>query len=99
MSKRQKVAYQLPSPYSPGCFIATAVYGSSSFFKVAQMREFRDNVLCKTSTGVKLVKLYYLTSPPVANFIRNRKLLKAIARYLFVEPLYFFSRFLTDSNK
>jgi hypothetical protein len=99
MSNKNKVFFQVPSPYSPGCAIATAVYGSPSFSKIAQMREFRDKVLLRKNIGVKLVKLYYFLSPFVANFIRNKKLLKAIARYFFVEPLYFFSSFLTRSNK
>lgn len=63
-----------------GCFIATAAYGSSMAKEVNILKNFRDNVLLKYSTGRNLVKLYYKVSPPMADFIAKHDNLRAIVR-------------------
>lgn len=62
-----------------GCFIATACYGLESE-EVKIFRKWRDNTLMKTSLGRGFVKTYYTISPPIANFISNKPLLKNIVR-------------------
>ena len=64
-----------------GCFIATAVYGEDSW-QVAVLRRFRDECLLTNIIGRMFVKLYYATSPPIANFLRRRTTLCKIVRML-----------------
>ncbi len=73
------------------CFIATAAYGTPLAEEVKSLREFRDNILIKTTAGRDFVELYYKTSPPVADFIRNKPALKAIVR-IGLKPLVWLSR-------
>jgi len=65
---------------SGGCFIATAAYGSSMAPKVQILRRVRDRFLLNSSTGKKLVGLYYAYSPPIAEFIAKHDALRAIVR-------------------
>jgi hypothetical protein len=73
---------------SAGCFIATAAYGSRIANEVVILRNFRDNVLLNTSGGRSLVKFYYEISPPIANYIRNNKILKALTRFSLMPLIY-----------
>jgi hypothetical protein len=66
---------------SKGCFIATACYGYDSW-EVALLRQFRDKMLLKNYLGVLFVNIYYMISPPIANFIGNRVFMKTIFRFL-----------------
>jgi len=63
-----------------GCFIATAAYGSYLHPKVRVLREFRDNVLLKSSPGRWFVHTYYEYSPPIADFISDREWLRSAIR-------------------
>ncbi|MCR5662620.1 MAG: S8 family serine peptidase [bacterium] len=63
-----------------GCFIATAAYGSYMEPEVITLRRFRDNYLLDNAPGREFVKLYYTYSPPAANYIAERPLLRAAAR-------------------
>ena len=74
-----------------GCFIATAAFGTSMAKEVKSLCEFRDNVLLKTTAGRDFIKFYYKTSPPIADFIRNKPVLKTIVR-IGLKPLIWFSR-------
>lgn len=82
-------------PYSPeGCFIATAVYSDTGeLYKLDVIREFRDAVLKKTAAGQKLVNVYYIVSPRIANYIRTKSLTKTVVKVLVVEPGYCISSF------
>ena len=71
-----------------GCFIATAAYGSNMANEVVILRNFRDNVLLQTSGGRSLVKFYYEISPPIAHYIRNNKILKALTRFSLMPLIY-----------
>ena len=65
-----------------GCFIATAAYGSYLDPHVQALRDFRDQHLLTNALGSAFVAFYYSNSPPIANYIAQHDLLRAIARYL-----------------
>ncbi len=65
-----------------GCFIATAAYGTPFAEEINILREWRDSFLTKHTFGRIFVNFYYKSSPPIADFIRNKKSLRAIVRFL-----------------
>ncbi len=69
------------------CFIATACYGSVLAPEVLLLREFRDLVLKSNSIGRAFVKFYYRLSPPIAEVLRQHKLIRALVRQMIVAPL------------
>jgi len=70
-----------------GCFIATAVYGSSLSEEVLLFRRFRDDTLLKSDLGSIAVEIYYRVSPPIASTISRSRLLKAFIRQLLLQPI------------
>jgi hypothetical protein len=62
------------------CFIATAAYGSWLHPHVTSLRQFRDEVLLQTTIGALMVDAYYKHSPPIAEYIRHRPLLRSLTR-------------------
>jgi hypothetical protein len=68
------------------CFIATAAYGDASARQVLLLRRFRDNYLLPTPAGRLVVKIYYHFSPPFADFIEVRPVLRQSARVI-LEPI------------
>ena len=77
-----------------GCFIATAAYGTSMAEEVRTLCKFRDQYLLKCPAGKEFVKFYYATSPPIADFIRNKPALKAMVREA-LKPLVEYSKEIT----
>lgn len=71
-----------------GCFIATAAYGSYLDDNVMVLRNFRDDFLLKTKTGKAVVDAYYRYSPPAAEFIAEKPVLKAAARVALTPVVY-----------
>jgi hypothetical protein len=63
-----------------GCFIATAAYGTPMDVEIKILREFRDEYLLPNPLGQALVGLYYMVSPPIADFITDHPSLKPIVR-------------------
>ncbi|RLE41832.1 hypothetical protein DRJ48_04780 [Candidatus Woesearchaeota archaeon] len=81
------------NPYSePGCFIATAAYGSEYAPQLNTLREFRDKVLLPSKIGAWFVKAYYRVSPPIAKFVAKSRVLRFIVRNTIVKPCYFLAR-------
>jgi hypothetical protein len=66
--------------FSPGCFVATAAYGTPLAEEIQILREFRDEYLLTNPLGRALVDLYYQVSPPVAEFITERPSVKPVVR-------------------
>jgi hypothetical protein len=78
------MSYSSPSSASSSssCFIATAAYGSASMPEVIFLREFRDRYLRTRRSGRAFISLYELTSPPVADFIRDKPRVRSMVRKL-----------------
>jgi len=72
----------------PGCFIATAAYGSPLDSRLDILRGFRDRFMITNAPGRVLVRFYYRHSPPMADFIAEREWLRAIVRG-FLAPIVF----------
>jgi len=62
------------------CFIATAAYSTPMAEEIQILREFRDEYLLTNSLGIALVDLYYMVSPPIAEFITEYSALKPMVR-------------------
>ncbi len=82
-----KTAEENPNCPKGGCFIATAACGSYDEAEVLVLRKFRDERLLKSGAGRALVRLYYLSSPPVAGIIEKSEPLKKIIRFTLIRPL------------
>jgi len=69
------------------CFIATAVYGTPTAKEIDELRRFRDEYLRKSTIGNKFIQYYYEKSPPIAEFISDHDVVRAMVREGFVEPV------------
>jgi hypothetical protein len=65
---------------SSGCYIATMAYGDYDHPQVIILRQFRDEVLDKSSLGKRFIKTYYHYSPKLVERLKNKKTLNAIIR-------------------
>ena len=73
---------------SPGCFIATAAYGTPLAAEVQVLKGFRDRYLLTNRLGRSIVEDYYHYSPPIAGYIAERPALRATAR-AFIYPMVY----------
>ena len=48
--------------------------------EVKKLSKFRDKYLLTNKIGRKLVEFYYKVSPPIADYIRDKEILKAMVR-------------------
>ena len=64
-----------------GCFIATATYGSYMEPHVKVLRDFRDQFLLTNTVAKSFVQLYYINSPPVADFIVSHDTVRLVVRW------------------
>ncbi len=73
-----------------GCLIATATFGSELAPQVQQLREFRDNTILSTKTGVAFMtgfnQLYYAFSPTIADLERENPVFKESVK-LAITPM------------
>jgi hypothetical protein len=72
---------------SSPCFIATAAYGTPLHEDIDVLRDFRDEYLMPNPVGRAFVKIYYSTSPPLAEVIRDNAGLRTAVREGLVKPL------------
>jgi len=74
--------------FGPGCFIATAAYGTPLDSRLDILRGFRDRFMITNAPGRALIRFYYRHSPPMADFIAERDWLRTIVRGLLT-PIVF----------
>lgn len=74
-----------------GCFIATASFGTPLAYEINELRYWRDTALSKSVFGKAFIKTYYKLSPPVANFIATKPMIKKITRNA-LKPLIAYAR-------
>ena len=74
------------------CFIATAAYGTPLHEDIDVLRDFRDKYLMTNPIGRAFVKIYYTTSPPIADVIRENEELRTVVREGLVKLLVYISR-------
>ena len=78
------------------CFIATAAYGTSLHGDIDVLRDFRDEYLIPNPAGRAFVNIYYNTSPPLAEVIRDNAGLRTAVREGLVKPLVDITRILVE---
>ncbi len=71
-----------PETTKSGCYIATAVYGSYDAPQVLVLRQFRDEILAKTSAGRLFVKIYYHLSPPFAQWLNKKQRINNLIKHI-----------------
>ncbi len=86
------------TPEKSGCFVATACYGSSDCPEVLLLRQYRDEHLLPVAFGNWLVRVYYRFSPPVADLLRRRRILRDTVRMVVVAPLVRILRLVVKST-
>ena len=62
------------------CFIATSVYGDPSCDEVRALRKFRDERLLTNPFGRAFVKIYYRSSPQIAEWLKSKPKLSCAIR-------------------
>lgn len=70
----------ITAPVGHHCFIATAAFGSPMADEVVELRRFRDQRLAGTTLGNKFIATYYAISPPIADAIASRPLVRSMVR-------------------
>lgn len=70
-----------------GCFIATAIYGSTYENEVLLLQRFRDQILLKSFFGKLFVSIYYFFSPPIAKIILKSNFLRQFLKTILINPV------------
>ena len=70
------------------CFIATAAYGTPFDPKINVLRNWRDDSLRNFSLGRLFIRIYYFTSPPVANVVAKSGFLRSCVRVVISPIIY-----------
>ncbi len=63
-----------------GCFVATVTYGTHNLRQLDKLRYFRDNRLCKTSSGRYFIRMYYKYGPSLAKIVDKSYFAKNITK-------------------
>jgi hypothetical protein len=82
---------QTAATISP-CFIATAAYGTALHEDIDVLRDFRDEYMMPNPAGRAFVTIYYNTSPPLADVLRENEGLRTAVREGFVKLLVHITR-------
>lgn len=68
------------------CFIATAAYGTPHAQEIDLLRDFRDEILFQYVLGRLFVKVYYLLSPLIAEWISRGEWRQKLVRKMIIGP-------------
>ena len=71
-----------------GCFIVASAHGSYLDAHLVTLRNFRDRHLFTNPFGKWFVAFYYRHSPAIADYIRDRDMLRAIVRTVMALVVY-----------
>jgi hypothetical protein len=83
----------------PGCYLATYIYGADSQ-EVILLREFRDEVLMRSTFFKRFVDLYYCLSPKAIARFGNRPLFRLIVLVTLKPAIFVVSQYIgTDPQK
>jgi hypothetical protein len=63
-----------------GCYIATMAYGDYDHPQVMILRQFRDEVLDKSTFGKWFIRTYYHYSPKLVEILKNQRIVNRIIR-------------------
>ena len=91
LSLFQNFFWNFATAYATPCFIATAAYGTPLHKDIDVLRGFRYEYLMTNPLGRTFVEIYYATSPPIADVIRENEGLRMAVEGL-VKPLVYVSR-------
>jgi hypothetical protein len=73
-SNRHSAVAKQVSDSKSDCFVATAIYGTSSHPDLSILRAYRDSVLMSSRLGRRFVSWYYKVGPSIARVVVNAKL-------------------------
>lgn len=65
-----------------GCFIATAAFGDPLAAELDALRRFREETLRPYRIGRRIIRIYELISPPIADALRRNDGARAAVRWL-----------------
>ncbi|MBD8541977.1 tetratricopeptide repeat protein [Oxalobacteraceae sp. CFBP 8761] len=93
--------FVIPNPVAKkpasACFVVAAAMGSEDHPTVETLRQFRDRWLNKRSLGRGFISFYYRRAPAAADYIRHRKLARAVAYAILVAPAAAVARVILSS--
>jgi hypothetical protein len=91
----KKAVNEIELPPAPGCFIATAAYGSALHPDIEFLRDFRDNIVLKSRFNGFfriLLNFYYLWSPYLAKQMKKYNCLKQLIKFTIVYPFVYLTK-------
>jgi hypothetical protein len=86
MGWKEHITVESPKVGS-SCFIATAAYGTEQAKEVQILRTFRDERLRNWEHGTALIRAYEKVSPPLANWISDKPIVRSITRAFLLIPV------------
>ena len=86
-----------PNETGRQCFIATATYGTPYAPEVILLKEFRDNILCRSFLGRICVRAYEKISPPLSDMISQSRIARKLIRLGIVGPALSFAHYLLQN--
>ena len=68
-----------------GCYIATMAYGDYDHPQVMILRNYRDQVLSKSTAGRLFIRLYYYFSPKLVSILKGHRTINNYIRWFLDE--------------
>jgi hypothetical protein len=90
--------YKNTSSENPGCFIASAAFGTPLAREVRILSDFRDLILLKSKSGTDFVTFYYRVSPAMSRYISRYRFLKRMTRIILKPVIHLAGIQLSHNN-